>query len=108
QIQQQRHSSIAENGGAADQIGRDQTVVNALDDEFFFAAEFIHRQRVASTVDADHDGVKVQVTMCASDAKQRKDVLAHPDHFAAINHMNIVFSGANDFSDAGDRKRIGL
>src|SRR5207248_5502656 len=119
------NSSLDKDGGADDQNGRDQAVMNAFDDEFFFPAEFIHGKRVASTVDLHDDGIKTSsiaalrpafpadggrnhVTGGRNHVKQWKNVFAQPDHFAAIHHVNIVRSGVDDFSDAGDGKRIGL
>src|SRR3954471_20604419 len=126
QVQQQRDSPIAEDGGTADQVRRDQAVVNAFDNEFFFSAQLINSQRVTTAIDGNYDGVKAfwaaARSLCvfdggwihvsnlsrAADWKQWKHVFAQPNHVAAINDVNVVWRGADDFRDAGDRKRVGF
>ena len=108
QVQQQRDSPVSEDGGAADQVGRDQAVVNAFDNEFFFSAEFVYGQRVTSGVDGYYDGVKafwialrsacvfhcgrthVSDLSGAADLKQWEHVFSEPNHLAAVNDMNVV------------------
>ena len=55
EIEDQDDTSITQNRGAADQVGRDRVVVQSLDDQFFFSFESVNDQAEFALAGADDE-----------------------------------------------------
>src|SRR4029077_10016558 len=88
--------SITQNGRAADQFGSDQTILECLDHELFFADQRVDDQTEAMTActNRHYKVSRLLGSRSACDqliqAHDAQNLLAQPDHFVAVDLMNLT------------------
>src|ERR1700683_1743012 len=104
QIQDQYNFSIAKNGSAVYQVGRESVVIQSLDDQLFFAFQSVDSQTVLILNDGNYQDeqlarLAVGIDRRTTQAQQRKYLVPQLQHFVVVDLMDFGFKCAGNLAD---------
>src|SRR5579872_5644793 len=112
EIQNEHYSAVAQNRGAADQIGLGGLFIECFDDQFFFALNRVHQQSKFALAQRDYQyedffwPVVLPFFRRTAQSRYWKNPISQLQDFAVIDAMDIGFMSARDLCHCIQRDRI--